>query len=360
MIKYSTGIDIGSKNLDVCISSINQTQMVKVHASKRFSNTPSGFMLLEKWLKKHQKDTSIPLVVCMEATGVYYENCALYLFKKGVKVSVLLPNKANKYIQALGIKTKNDKIDAKALSRMGAEQSLALWEPMGEYFYELRLLTRQQQSLQEQKTVLKNQLHAMQNGMYSNNFVTRKLKSSIKFIEKQIEQFEAQINAHIYSNEKVALKVEKICKIKGVAILTIATLLAETNGFELFENAKQLVSYSGYDIVDNQSGNRVGKTKISKKGNSRIRCSLFLPAFNVVRFEKGVFLKLYERTYEKHKIKMKSYVAVQKKLLTTIYALWCKDVEFDSDYWKNMAQKSSHTQGMATQGNYDLMHNSSI
>ena len=52
-----------------------------------------------------------------------------------------------------------------------------------------------------------------------------------------------------------------------------------------FANQRQLVSYAagppgGYDVVENQSGNRSGKTRISKKGNSRIRRILHLPAFN--------------------------------------------------------------------------------
>jgi transposase len=53
--------------------------------------------------------------------------------------------------------------------------------------------------------------------------------------------------------------------------MSAVTVIAETNGFTLFENSKQLVSYAGYDVVENQSGKRVGKTSISKKGNYRIR-----------------------------------------------------------------------------------------
>jgi len=38
----------------------------------------------------------------MEATGVYYEQCAMYLYKSGFAVIVVLPNKARKYLQAKG------------------------------------------------------------------------------------------------------------------------------------------------------------------------------------------------------------------------------------------------------------------
>lgn len=123
-----------------------------------------------------------------------------------------------------------------------------------------------------------------------------------------------------------------------MGLLTVAAILAETNGFLLFENAPQLVSYAGYDIVENQSGTRIGKTKISKKGNSRIRKALHMPSLCVVRYKEKVFTDFFERNYERHGIKMKSYVAVQKKLLTIIYALWKKEEAFNPEYKSQLIQ----------------------
>ena len=108
----------------------------------------------------------------------------------------------------------------------------------------------------------------------------------------------------------------------------MATILAETNGFSLFKNIPQLVSYAGYDVVENQSGNRAGKTRISKKGNGRIRRVLHLPAFNLIRYEVGSFKTFFERILSKHNQKMKAYVAVQRKLLVLIYTLWKKNQEY--------------------------------
>ncbi len=57
------------------------------------------------------------------------------------------PNKAKEYIQSLGYKSKNEKTDAKALARMGAEQWLNTWQPLTDKTYELRGLTRQNEDL---------------------------------------------------------------------------------------------------------------------------------------------------------------------------------------------------------------------
>ena len=92
-----------------------------------------------------------------------------------------------------------------------------------------------------------------------------------------------------------------------------------------------MVSYSGYDVVENQSGSFRGKTKISKKGNKYIRRALYFPAISVVKHE-PMFNNLYERVFDATKIKMKGYVAVQRKLLVMIYTIFKKDIDFDSLY----------------------------
>jgi transposase len=338
MLKYSVGLDISAKTVHACISTIDATQKVTVKSSCKIDNTKSGFKQLDQWIKKHYKHKEIPLVTAMEATGVYYENCALYLFSNGYSVSVMLPNKAKKWMQAEGIKSKNDKIDAAGLSKMSAEKALDLWEPAAEYYYQLRALTRQHQSLQEHKTAIGNQLHAEEHGMYQNKQVLKQLKQLIIVIEKQIADLAIAIEKHLSSDQVVAEKVKNICKIKGLGLLTVAVILAETNGFCLFKNAPQLVSYAGYDVIENESGTHTGKTRISKKGNDRIRRALHMPALCVVTHKQKPFIDLFERTFEKHRIKMKSYVAVQKKLLVIVYGLWEKNEDFDVNY-KNRQTK---------------------
>ncbi len=337
-LKYSVGLDVSSKKINACISVIDDKQKVIAKSSTVISNTLKGFSSLEEWILKHKKET-IPVVICMEATGIYHENCAYYLYGKAFDVSIILPNKAKKYLEAIGLKSKNDSIDAKGLSQMGAEQCLELWEPMGTFFYELRLLTRQHQNVTELKTVLKNQLDALSFAMHHLDSVTNQLEQTIILFESQLKELDKEIKKHLKSNKEVYDKTENILKMKGLGVLTLSTVLAETNGFTLFKNYKQLVSYAGYDVVEAQSGSRVGKTKISKRGNSRIRRALHMPSLVVIQCQVKPFKDLFERTYEKHGIKMKSYVAVQKKLLTMIYHLWNKNESYNAHYQINIQEE---------------------
>ena len=89
----------------------------------------------------------------MEASGVYHEKYALHLHKKGCRVSIVLPSKSNLYLKMIG-ESKNDKIDAKGLARMGAEQSLSKWEPASKYYLKLRDLTRYYEEVQDKRSVL--------------------------------------------------------------------------------------------------------------------------------------------------------------------------------------------------------------
>lgn len=332
MLKYCVGIDVSKNELQCCISTIDSLQKVTVKSSGKFANSKTGFTQLHHWIITRHKNKEVPLVVVMEATGIYYEQVAMYLFEQHYSVSVVLPNKAKKYLQSTGLKSKNDKIDAQGLARMGAEQHLELWQPMQTYFYELRELTRQHQSLQELKTSINNQLHASQLGMCHQQVVIEQLKVLSTTLDKQIKELVAAIEKHIAQQEEVKHKVENICKIKGLGILTVAVILAETNGFVLFKNSRQLVSYAGYDVVENQSGNHSGQTKISKKGNSHIRRALHMPAFCVVSYEQPPFIGLFNRTLKRHGQKMKSYVAVHKKLLVIIYALWKNNTGYELNY----------------------------
>jgi transposase len=96
-------------------------------------------------------------------------------------------------------------------------------------------------------------------------------KDTIKLFNKQLKELKKLMQDLINSDDAVKQKVAHICKIKGIGLLTAATILAETNGFALFKNYKQLVYYAGFDVVERESGTSTGKTKISKKGNGHIR-----------------------------------------------------------------------------------------
>jgi len=330
-IKYSVGIDMSKSDFQAVMLLQNNDLSTFVKGSRKFANTATGFDQFEVWISRHKK-FDVPVHLTVEATGNYHENLAFYFDSQDFVVNVVLPNKAKKYLQSLGYKSKNDKIDARGLAQMGAEQQLRQWKPFSENIYGLRALTRYCEQLSVHRTMYRNQLSALSQGMYQVASVENSLQELIELTEKQLLGAKQKIEELVKSDKKIWERMEKILPIQGLGVYSLATIIAETNGFELFHNERQLSSYAGYDVVESQSGTKTGKTRISKKGNSHIRRILHLPSLNVVRYGEKKFVDIYERIMSRNTKKKVAYVAIQRKLLALIYTLWKKNEMYISDY----------------------------
>ncbi len=115
------------------------------------------------------------------------------------------------------------------------------------------------------------------------------LSKQLALLQQQKDKMQQQLLQVIDEDVVLKEKFENILKIKGLGALSLAIIVAETDGFAATQGIAQLTSYAGYDVVENQSGNRKGKTKISKKGNGHIRRALHFPSLNMVRYQQANF-----------------------------------------------------------------------
>jgi transposase len=188
--------------------------------------------------------------------------------------------------------------------------------------------------LQQQKTSLKNIKHSKESSYEVQKMILSSNTKLINEIDKQIVKLKLGIENLIKQDIQLSAKVDNLMTIKGVGILTIATVIAETLGFQFVQNVKQLTSFAGYDVIQRESGTSVkGKTRISKKGNSYIRNALYFPAMAACRYNENL-KEDYLRIIQKKSSKMIGQVAIQRKLLILMYTLWKNDEVYDSDYHK--------------------------
>ena len=250
---------------------------------------------------------------------------------------VVLPNKTKHYFASLNIKSKTDEQDAKVLSQFGVERNHFVWNPPNPLYLELMNLTRYHHQLQSQRTSLSNIKHSKEESYSVQAFVLKSNKMLIKSIDKQITSCKKEIERLVNSDAELKEKANNILSMKGVGLLTVATIIAETLGFEQFHNVKQLVSYAGFDIVQRESGTSIkGKSRISKKGNKYIRNALYFPALVACRYNenlKNTYLEIIKRKPSK----MIGVVAIQRKLLTLVYTLWNKNESYQDDYKSKVA-----------------------
>ncbi len=322
---YSLGCDVAKDEHAVCLLNYDlDIQKWEVVSHRSFKNTPSGSKAMLRWLNKVAGDAFTGLRFTMEATGIYYEQLALHLNEHApeIHLSVVLPSKAKHFIASRGLRNKTDKVDAFGLALMGAERKLKPWKGIDKYWRELRQLTRTRSSLLQQITEVRNQLHAQQHSGFQIKEVQRSLKRILKNLEKESDYLLQQIKKHLASRDDLVHQIQCLKSIPGVGEITIATILAETLGFTHFTSYSQLMSFSGYDVVANESGKRIGNRKISKRGSSYIRHAMYMPANTIIRRKTPQIYRVYERLLNRHNIKMKAHVAIQKKLLGYMYTLW--------------------------------------
>jgi transposase len=331
ILKQVVGIDVAMDELVSKFGFLNEELNIIFKSSEAFKNTDKGFVKLIDWAEKHLSAETEVLFV-MEATGVYHEKLAHWLHKKSKKVSIVLPNKISNYARTLDIKTITDKTAAEAITRFGLERNLNTWEPALPIYSKIKQLTREREQIVSERTVIKNQLHAENSEAFPNPNSLKRLNKRLKLLNGQEKEIKKEISQMIKEDKKVQGHVNNMTTIPGVGELTAAIVLAETNGFELIRNKKQLTSYAGLDVREKQSGISVkGKPRISKKGNRFLRKAVHLPALSAVKH-----CEQYKKTYAglvgRHGIKMKALVAIQRKLLELMYILYKTESVFDPIY----------------------------
>jgi transposase len=267
----------------------------------------------------------------MEATGIYHERLAVTLKQQGVRLSIVLPNKIKHFALSLNLKSKTDRIDAATIMRYGLERPLQLWDPPSELLQQLKALTREHSDTQTLLTEIKNRLHAAERAVSTPKRLLKRLRQTRDLLKKQLQQIEKELAEAATADDSIAESVACLESIPGVGLLTAVGIIAETGNFALFEQAGQLVSYSGLDPQLRQSGRYTGRTMISAKGNAHIRRMLYMPALTAIRHNEAL-RGVYQRLVSTKGKKMIAVTAIMRKLLVLMFTLAKKRQRFDPAY----------------------------
>lgn len=331
IVKHVFGIDISKDSFDAQYAVVDDQQRQQFVALAQFRNTLIGFRKLQRWAKKLVGSTKAPIWFVMEATGVYHEHLAYALAERDCLVAVVLPTKMKHYIKSLDIKSKTDRLDARAIAQFGLERTLQPWQPPTPQLRVLKSLVREYDALTEHVTRIKNQLHAKEHSYEPAAQTLERLQEQLELFNHQFAAIEAEIRSIVKQDDDMNTRITNVQTAEGVGFMTVVRVVAETNGFALISNAKQLTSYAGMDVKLKQSGLRAGKPAISRKGNSRLRRALFMPALAAIRCNRTL-KRFYTRLVKAKANKMVALIAVARKLLCLIYALWRDNVPYQRNY----------------------------
>lgn len=290
---------------------------------RKFANRKEGFAELGVWLAKHK---AARVHACLEATGTYSEDLALYLHQQGHIVSVVNPAQIKAFGQSELLRNKDDRPDAGLIRRFCEKQQPAAWQPAPPEIGELRALTRHLDNLHETRQQQLNRLEGAKA-----KAVIKSLRKLVTHLDTEIARTEKQIGDHLDRYPDLKNQRDLLESIPGIGQLTAAKLLAEIEDVALYKSARQVAAYAGLTPRNNRSGTLRGKTRLSKTGNSRVRKALFFPAI-VAKQHNPIVRNFCDRLARNGKNKMQVIGAAMRKLIHIAFGVLRSGKPFDPNH----------------------------
>jgi transposase len=265
MTHFHLGIDVAKAKLDCALRLPNGK-----FRSKAIANSADGFAQLVAWLDAHQ---AAPVHVCMEATGIYWENIAQFLTTAGFTVSVVNPAQIKAYGASRLARSKTDAVDARLIADFCAERQPAPWQARSEAEITLRALVLRLEALQIIRTQESNRLDVARDAVHDD------IQQHLDWLDNAIKQLIKAIEEHIGRHSDLKQKRDLLDSIPGIGERTIAIILAFYADTSRFANSRQAAAFAGLDPRHYESGSSVkGKPRLSKVGHAFLRKALYMPA----------------------------------------------------------------------------------
>lgn len=311
------GIDVGKRDLHAVLLQGETT------ARKSVPNTEKGFAQLAGWLSNRG---AYQLHVCLEATGIYGEAIAEFLHDNGHVVSVVNPGQIKAYGRSELTRTKTDAVDAGVIARFCRANQPPAWNPPPPEMRVLRALIRRRETLSSMITQELNRLESA-----TAPEVRRSIESVLKALRAELRQVEKLLKEHLDSHPDLRGQVDHLDAIPGFGSLTAMKVIAETNGFSVCANAKEIVAFAGLNPSLYESGSIRRRGHISKIGNAALRKALFYAALTCWRH--GDYFKPFiERLKAAGKQPKVIITALMRKLLVLAFTLFKSRRPFDPAY----------------------------
>lgn len=314
------GIDVSKDWLDIALLREGQ-------ATERghFDNTASGFRQLQHFLKKRKAQVAH---ACLEATGYYGLEVALFLYQAGYVVSVVNPARIKAYADSQLSRTKTDDTDALLIADFCHSQQPAPWTPPPPEQQELQALVRHLQNLQDMR---QQELNRRQAGIPSQTLL-KTLDEHVAFLDHQIDDLLDQIHKHIERHPHLRQQRDLLTSIPGIGDITAFKLLAEIVDVTAFDSARQLAAFAGLTPRERRSGSSIrGRTRLSKRGSSRLRSALYFPAI-VAQRHNPLLCVFAARLRAAGKSKLQVIAAVMRKLLHLVFGILKSGQPFDPHF----------------------------
>ena len=305
------GIDVSKHTLQcACIEATTK----KIVWDKQVANSSAGITAL-------LREIPVEVGLVVEPTGRYGLALVQAARQQGRDVRLAAPRKAKRFLQSQQSRAKTDKIDSRGLALFGLACPLPAYpvkeasvEQLDQLLSARRLLSQTIAKFQQQQSELSQTASVTAASLAA-------MQQDLKALDKQIAQ--ATKTTPTFAAAK------NLQTIPGIGPVTAAMVVSRLVAKQ-FATYDQFVAYCGLDIGIRQSGQRQGKTGLTKQGDAELRRLLYLAAQSNLRCKASPFKDQYQRELQKGLSKTSALCAVARKLAKVCWSVAKHGTEFEA------------------------------
>ena len=308
------GIDVSKAKLDVFIHSIRHHFTVQ--------NDAQGFAKLLEVIFTLTKCKQQDLLFCFENTGKYSKMLSVFFNSQEI-LFVMAP--ALEIKKSLGItRCKNDKIDSRRIALYAYEKQDRLSPTVlpGEKIDMIKSLLSLREKLIKHRTAYKNGISDLKDCYKEGETLLIKdiQLRLISGVEEEILKVEKAIFYIIQMDPLMLKNFNLVTSVKGIGKILGMCLIAFTDNFTSFVDARSFACFSGIAPFANSSGQVVGKSKVHPYANKQLKSLLSMAAMAVIQV-KGEYREYYQKRLEMGKNKMSSLNIIRNKIIFRAFAV---------------------------------------
>lgn len=306
-----TTLDIG---VDVA-----KDQLVVACAGNTFPThaVANGAPELRAWLKSLPKGSRIGL----EATGHYHELLADLAHGEGFHVFVLNPRDTYLYAKGVGARAKTDRVDAQLIARYLTREHAQLrpYQPPTVEQRRIDLLLKRRAKLTTIRAMLRQSLKRLTSCQPE----IKALFTRFDILIKKIDLTLARLSANNVERHQMQQRLQSIVGVGPIVGISLANMLQRIP----FRSADAFVAFLGYDTRPEDSGQKRGRRRLSKRGPAEPRRLLFNAAMSASKSQ--AWRPIYQHYRDRGLSSTAVLCVIARKIARTAWSISKHNTTFD-------------------------------
>lgn len=243
---------------------------------------------IKAWLKTLPASSRIGV----ESTSHYHELLARLAKTAGHQVFVLNARDVRDYARGIGRRGKTDKVDARVIARYVAKE--------GDELHPYVPRTHEQQAmhvLQQQRGVLKSSATQLRQALTVRGPLTQDYRRLMRELNNTLIKVDRQIKALLANNQSQWALFQRLMTVPGIGPVVAACLVHHLERWPL-KHSDAWIACTGLDPRPQDSGQKIGRRRLSKRGPGVLRQMLFMAAMSFARSPLGKPIYQHHRNHK--------------------------------------------------------------